>query len=125
MASMDRLRINAARQWQDGVNLLLGLWLIVSPWVLGYAAQQNAAWDSWIPGVIMAVAALSALVAFHAWEEWVNVALGVWLIVSPWILGYGTLQAPAVWNQVIVGVIAGVLALWSAVDETHGQVATR
>jgi hypothetical protein len=124
MASMDRLRTSASRQWQDGLNLLLGLWLIISPWVLGYATLQNATWNSWIPGVIMAVAAFSAVVAFHAWEEWVNVALGVWLIVSPWLLGYGTLDVPATWNHIIVGVVAGGLALWSAVDKTHGQVAT-
>jgi hypothetical protein len=50
-----------------------------------------------------AVAAIAALAAFQKWEEWVNAALGAWLIVSPFILGFGSVTA-ALWNQLIVGV---------------------
>lgn len=44
------------------------------------------------------------------WEEWVNVVLGVWLILSPWILGFSGMTG-AMWNAVIVGLLVGVLAL--------------
>lgn len=44
------------------------------------------------------------------WEEWVNVVLGVWLILSPWILGFSGMTN-AMWNAVIVGLLVGVLAL--------------
>jgi hypothetical protein len=112
------------QQWQDGVNFVLGIWLIASPWVLQYAAQTTPAWNAYAVGVIVAVAALSALLAFHQWEEWVNVALGAWLIVSPWLLGFASLTH-AVWNQVIVGVVAGALALWCAMRAREGgQFAT-
>lgn len=102
----------AVRQWQDSANFVLGIWLIVSPWVLGYATETYSARNAWAVGVIIAVAAISTLVAFHQWEEWVNVALGAWLIVSPWALG---ITAPsAMWNQIVVGLLVGALAIWSA-----------
>ncbi len=107
-----------ARQWQDAVNALLGLWLVVSPWLLGYAGETAAAWNAWIPGVIVAVAAIAALTAFHEWEEWVNALLGLWLVISPWLLGYAAVTA-AVWNHVVVGLVTLALAVWSAWRARH------
>jgi len=110
-------------QWKDAVNLVLGLWLIVSPWALGFAADKTPTWNAWVVGVVIAVAALAALIAFNKWEEWVEAALGAWLIVSPYLLGF-TAQTHATWNQVIVGVIVGGLAIWSAMatSDTAGRM---
>nr|WP_281166742.1 SPW repeat protein [Thermus igniterrae] len=44
------------------------------------------------------------------WEEWLNVLLGVWLILSPWLLGFSGV-GNAMWNALIVGVLVGALAL--------------
>jgi hypothetical protein len=60
-------------------------------------------------GVIIAVAALAALARFQEWEEWVNVALGAWLVVSPYLLGFASVAA-AFWNQVAVGLLVAILA---------------
>jgi VIT1/CCC1 family predicted Fe2+/Mn2+ transporter len=38
------------------------------------------------------------------WLSWNNVALGSWLIVAPFTLGYRTVHAAAV-NEVIVGLL--------------------
>ena len=110
---MSKLWSTLSRQWQDALNALLGLWLIVSPWALGFVSETAPAWNAWVPGVIIAVAAIAALVAFHAWEEWVTAALGAWLVVSPWILGFVALTI-AFWNTVLVGVVVAALALWGA-----------
>jgi len=99
-------------QWKDAGNLLLGLWLIVSPWVLSYASKATPAWNAHAVGIIIAVAALAALAAFQEWEEWVNVTLGAWLVVSPYLLGFSTLAA-AFWNQLIVGLLVALLAAWT------------
>jgi hypothetical protein len=32
--------------WMSWVNAILGLWLIVSPWVYGYAVNAGGAWNS-------------------------------------------------------------------------------
>lgn len=113
---MSMLWERLAKQWRDIVNLVLGIWIVVSPWALGFVAEQTAAWNAYVVGVIIAVAALATLVNFHKWEEWLNVALAVWLIVSPWALGVVALSA-LMWNQVVVGLVIGALAIWSAIAE--------
>lgn len=107
--------------WRDGANLILGIWLAISPWALSYMAEADAAWNAAVVGVVIAVAAAAAIMAFHQWEEWVNVVLGAWLIVSPFLLGYAANET-VLWNQIVVGVLVGGLALWTAVTEHKGGV---
>jgi len=110
-------------QWRDVANLILGLWLLISPWVLSYMGETVAAWNAYIVGIIVAVAAAAALVAFHKWEEWVNVALAAWLIISPFLLSY-PMMSRAMTNQIVVGVVTGLLALWTAITTDEHGVAT-
>ena len=102
-----------ATHWRDAANLILGLWLAISPWALSYAMHAVPMWNALIVGVIIAVAAAGALIAFHKWEEWVNVVLAAWLIVSPFTMEYAS-NATVLWNQLVVGVLVGILALWTA-----------
>ncbi len=109
-------------KWQDWTNLVAGLWVFVSPWVLQKSvtaaaeasggAASGANWNLWIVGLGVAAVALIALFAFQVWEEWVNLALGVWLLASPWILGFSS-AALLTWNAVILGVIIAVIAGWA------------
>ena len=69
------------------------------------------------------MAALAALFAFQKWEEWVNAVLAGWLIVSPYLLGF-TGNQTVTWNQIIVGVLVGILAIWDAVSE-GSELATK
>ena len=43
-----------------------------------------------------------------SWARWANVVLGIWLVLSPFILGFATDQAT--WNNIIVGFLVLVLA---------------
>jgi hypothetical protein len=122
---VQRVDENLPSQWQDSVNLILGIWLAVSPWILPYAGLQGPAWNARITGLAIAVAAAAALMAYEVWKEWVNVLLAAWLIVSPWVFGYSEAGAPF-YNQFIVGLAVGVLALWLvATTPDRGGLATR
>jgi hypothetical protein len=110
--------------WKDAANLGLGLWLVASPWALNFTGQQTVAWNAWGVGTVIAIAALAALIAFQKWEEWVNAALAAWLIISPFVLAFGTLTT-ATWNQIVVGVLVGVLAVWAAMTTEEGGLATK
>ena len=97
----------------DMINLILGAWLFVTPWIFGFAGSV-AGWNAWIAGALIAVVALAALMAFTEWEEWANLLLGLWLLVAPWNLSFEGHTA-ATNNHVIVGVVVAVLAgieLW-------------
>lgn len=124
---MDSLYISAKKHWQDSINLILGLWVIASPWALGFTDVQYAAGNAVIVGIIIAVMAGWALFAFHEWEEWVNIVLGLWLLVTPWLFDFavvtlvsGTEGAAnayiATWSIVIAGVLVAGLAIWSMRD---------
>jgi hypothetical protein len=113
---MTKIQDKLTTFWRDAINLVLGIWLIVSPLALEYAAQATPAWNAYVVGVIIAVLSAAALWQFQKWEEWLSAVVGAWLIVSPWILGFGVGHA-ATWNQVIVGIVVGVLAFWSSVTE--------
>ena len=96
----------------DVANLILGAVLFFSPWMFGFAAgaqSQNAA----ISGIVIAVISIAALAAFAVWEEWLNLIVGLWVVVSPWVLGFqGT---TAMTTHVVIGLIVAVLAaieLW-------------
>ena len=66
----------------DLYNLLLAAFLFGSPWLFGYV-NGNARVDAWATGALIALTSVGALIAFADWEEWVNLFLGVWLILAP------------------------------------------
>jgi hypothetical protein len=66
---------------------LFGLFLFVSPWLFAYAGEV-ARIDVWTSGAAIAAVSIAAMVAFSDWEEWLNLLLGLWLTVSPWVLGF-------------------------------------
>lgn len=108
----------SVKHWQDPLNLILGLWMIASPWILPYSAEMYPTWNAVIVGALIAVLALSEMFKLMAWEEWTSVALGVWLVISPWILGFSGI-AMAMWNAVAVGIVVAVLALWVLGTDKH------
>jgi hypothetical protein len=98
----------------DLVNAVLGVCLALAPWALGFTGEVAATWNALIVGAAIALIALGALFAFREWEEWVNLALGVWAILAPWFFGFTTVTG-ATYAHVIIGLIVGVLAaldLW-------------
>jgi hypothetical protein len=61
--------------WQDGTNAALGLWLMVSPWVLGFAAHTTARTNSIVVGFFVTVLALWAMVVDTDLRKW----MGAWM----------------------------------------------
>ncbi|MBI1774637.1 MAG: SPW repeat protein [Proteobacteria bacterium] len=94
--------------------MALGIWLSVSPWALQFANDQTVTTNAVVVGLVLVVLQNITLTAFSVWEEWVNVALGVWLAVSPWVLGMVALVPTA--NVAIVGVLILALALYEIWD---------
>jgi len=99
------------KHWQDPVNALMGAWLILSPWMLAFADERIALVDFVAVGVLLAATAIGASVVPRAWEEWVEVLLGLWFMASPWLLGFDG-HAVAMQNAVFCGLVVAVLALW-------------
>ncbi|MBI4133546.1 SPW repeat protein [Candidatus Uhrbacteria bacterium] len=48
----------------------------------------------------------------------IEIAVGVWILVSPWILGYSGLT-PALWSAVFSGAAVAILGLWRTFGATR------
>ena len=71
----------------DVYNLFLASVLFISPWLFKLTNSQGRI-DLWVTSAIIGVLSLAAIIAYRDWEEWINVLMGVWLIASPWLLGF-------------------------------------
>jgi hypothetical protein len=87
----------------SGLNVIAGIWLIISPFVLGYGGG-DAYWNPIVFGAIVAVVALARLGGAYR---------ATWLAST----------ARASWNEWILGVVVFVLGAWSAAASEDARTA--
>jgi cytochrome c biogenesis protein CcdA len=106
----------------SGINVLAGIWLIIAPFILNYTSTGNK-WQEVVFGIIIGILGIIRLGAPHlSWPSWINLLIGIWIIIAPWTISNTTTSAR--WNEVIVGIIVALLA-WSSgaitiTDNRHG-----
>jgi hypothetical protein len=118
----------------DGVNLILGVMLISSPWVYEFDTSVHSQ-NALATGIVVTSLSIASFVGFAAWEEWGNLIAGLWLVVSPWVLNF---NGSTKWYQVAIGIAIAVLAkneLWfrsaaaknssQQMSAIHGETARR
>ena len=109
----------------DIYNLVSALFLFVTPWLFAYA-NEKARIDSWASGALIAIISLATFVAFSNWEEWLNLLSGMWLVISPWILGFT--HTRAMHFSIGIGVVVSFMAaleIWlvfDAANEKHSAL---
>lgn len=108
----------ALKRWQDWVNVILGLWMVASPWMLGFAAGESiAAPSAWILGAAIVVFAGVAVYMHKAWEEALTIILGICLFASPWVLDFADQMTPAT-NAAVVGLLVTAFGVWAMLMDT-------
>jgi hypothetical protein len=93
----------------SGINIFLGISLLVSPWVFGYQAAGPAAfWNSLIVGALVAILAASSSFSKHTptARNWINVLLALWTMIAPVVYGYTANTAGLVDNLILAVLIA-------------------
>jgi len=122
---MPNLDVARNARWQNVANFVLGAWLFISPWVLGFSDAGKVATNAWIFGIIIALLPLSPIFAYQRWAEWLTAVIGVWVFISPWVLG-AVSNARILWSSLVVGALLVILALWSSsLEHGSGAVVTR
>jgi hypothetical protein len=98
------------------LTLIAGIWLIISPFWGGFYSAPAPFWNTLIVGVVVTVLALirAAYPAENVGLSWINLILGLWLIVSPAFLHYHDM-ALAQMIDMITGIVIGLTAFWSLV----------
>lgn len=100
--------------WENSIAFVLGIWLFFVPWAiptnnLAASTEFLASWNFWIIGTLTTVSAGMALDELKPWEEWVNLALGMWLLISPWFIGFNHASGLML-NAAIGGLTIAVMA---------------
>jgi O-antigen/teichoic acid export membrane protein len=119
MAIKDILKTH--RTWEDGVGLLLGLMIGLSPWFHDEPAVPAVLLNSALVGLAVLMLAQLELVALRRWEEMAQLVCGLWLSASPFIFDYAHQHHLRFWHWAL-GAIVSVLALfelwqdWSRTD---------
>jgi uncharacterized membrane protein HdeD (DUF308 family) len=108
------------------LNVLAGIWLIIVPFIVGFSSLTAPMVNSIVLGaVVLILAAIRASNPLQApGLSWINLLLGIWLIISPWVVGFAA-AAAATHNTVIFGIVVGVLAIWNLVASVPTAPATR
>ena len=99
------------RTWEDGVGLMLGLMIGLSPWFYDEPVVPVVLLNSGLTGLAVLALAQLELVRWRRWEEIAELACGVWLTVSPFIFHYAHQDHLRLWHWAL-GAIVSALALF-------------
>jgi len=101
------------RHWQDIASMSLGVWLVLSPFALGFAGA--AAWITIVLGLSVILFAVEGFVIPSYLEEWGEVLIGLALVVMPWTVSYESVSATA--NSMVAGTLVILFAVWELVTD--------
>jgi len=96
----------------DGVNALLGIWLIVSPFIVGAPAQSVATSGQIVGALTLVLAIVRVAYRRTTAASWALVVLGAWTIMSPWVLAQPSPDIRT-WTYVIAGILIAGLEAYS------------
>jgi hypothetical protein len=97
----------------EGLCMLTGLYLAISPWVVGFEGFAGLRVSNLITGIGLAVLGMgfgSVLERTHG-LGWTAIAIGVWTIVAPWAVTGSADTTRTITNNAIVGGVACLLGL--------------
>ena len=112
-ARYERVAESMSAHLTFGLALLTGLYVAASPWIVGFSARGSLATSDLIVGIAVAFLAYgfaTTLDRAHG-MTWTLPVLGVWVIISPWVLPGGALTAGMIWSHVVAGALMTFLGL--------------
>jgi hypothetical protein len=105
--------------------MLLGVLIVTSPWfpmqtslAMTDAEHSFVFLNTFTIGIVVFGLAQLEYVALQRWEEAAEFVAGLWLIASPYVLGYSGDGVLAIWHMILGGfvVLLAALQLWQDWD---------
>ncbi|QCQ93124.1 SPW repeat protein [Rhodococcus sp. SGAir0479] len=120
-------------QLAEGLLVLAGLYAAASPWIIGFSGQTALMMCNVFAGLAVTLLAVGHATTFGRTHGigFVAPLLGIWLIVSPWLVNGVSTTTGMIWSNVVVGAVvfalgAGILGLaMSRGDTRRRSSATR
>jgi hypothetical protein len=97
----------------DGLTFLSGLYLAISPWVAGFNGLPTLTINNVLTGIAVAMLAVGLASAFGRTHgvAWVVPIIGVWTIITPWVVSGDTATTSTIWNNVVTGAAIVIFGL--------------
>ena len=92
--------------WNLVVSAIIGLWLMFAPSLFG--SENKAADSDHLVGALIVTVAVIVMAEVIRAGRFVNILLGAWIMISPWLLFGATPGAK--WNDAITGVAVILLS---------------
>ncbi|MER5392685.1 SPW repeat protein [Saccharopolyspora sp. NPDC002686] len=115
-ARYDQVAETPLAQTTYSLTVLAGLYVALSPWIVGFAGMSTLAVNNLIIGLTVAglgIGCASAFGRLHG-AAWLIPVLGVWTIITPWVISGAVATMPVVISNVISGAVVGVLGIAGA-----------
>ncbi|MFF4477730.1 SPW repeat protein [Streptomyces melanosporofaciens] len=100
----------------DGPVLLAGLYFAISPWVVHFSGTSpNLMVNNLVLGIAIALLGIGLTTAPRRMYSlcWAMSAIGVWMIISPWVVARGP-DIGMIVNNVVVGAVTCLFGLIAA-----------
>ena len=94
--------------WAHFANMILGVWLITSPFALAYRSTALEASDV-VSGALIILLSILSLTIGRLWAPWVTSVVGMWLLFAPLVFWAPTSASYA--NDTLAGALAIVFAI--------------
>ncbi|GAA1265382.1 SPW repeat protein [Sphaerisporangium rubeum] len=110
-ATRERAGSMPVAQVTEGLNIVSGLYLAISPWIVGFSGFSRLAVNNLITGLALAVLAMGFASAYGRTYglSWIAPVIGLWTIIAPFVLR--SVSASTVWSNVVIGTIILLLGL--------------
>jgi len=112
-ARYDRAAETPQARMLEGLTFLAGLYTAISPWVIGFNHFTDVAVSNLIVGAAMVMLAAGFASAYGRTHNlaWVTPLIGVWVVITPWIVLGSPVPLSTILSNVITG---GVIVLLGA-----------
>lgn len=99
-------------QAAEGLLLVTGLYLAISPWVIGFSGNPLAV-SNLVTGIALAILALGFGSVFERTfgMGWAAAAIGAWAIIAPWVMQNASTTTGTLASNIATGAVAVVLGL--------------
>jgi len=113
-------------QFSDGLTLLAGLYLALSPWIAGFSGLGPITINNLVIGIAIAGLAIGFSSAFGRTHgiAWICPVLGAWTILAPWVISGDMSTTRTIWNNVVTGVLIlclGIVTMSFGMNRSFGR----
>jgi hypothetical protein len=106
--------IKEHRTWEDWAGMGLGFLIGLTPWLGGHGGGDAVMLNAMAVGLLVLVLGAFEIVDLRRWQELAELAGGLWLIASPFALGYANAGPLRYWHFALGALVCGLalLELW-------------